>query len=249
MNTHEDLASRSDAAYAGRAGPTAARPAIRSLALAVLACGLLLAGCGTADDTPTVTGVSVAGPGAQTGPPPWKPEYAHLKARIAPLKLPSPGTEKFHVHELLHIYADGLLVPLAKNIGVDESRRIETALHTHDSTGVIHMEADKPFKATLGDLFQVWGISFGPDHIGGLKATKDNPLRVYVDGKLITDPAAHVLRKDDNIVVAYGSTQGIPLVPGDGALKAANGKGGNPVACSTDKHGKTRTKCFITRKP
>ena len=123
-----------------------------------------------------VKGASAAGPGAQTTPPPWPAEYAQIKQRLAPFRLPAPGSEKFHVHQLLHIYSVGILVPVAANIGVDESQKVETALHTHDQSGVIHMEADKPFRATLGDLFTVWGVAFGPDHIGALKASKDHPF-------------------------------------------------------------------------
>lgn len=208
-----------------------------------------LTACGGSGPSRTDTGAVVGGPGMLMTAPPWPAQYAGIKQRVAPLHLPATGKETFHTHELLHIYNDGLLVPVAKNIGVDESQDVELALHTHDSSGVIHMEADKPFRATLGDLFTVWGVGLGPDHIGGLKATADKPLTVYVNGKIVTDPAAHVLAKDDNIAIAYGHTDGVPRVPDTTALKAANGKGGTPVACSTTKSGTTSTKCFKTKKP
>jgi hypothetical protein len=183
--------------------------------------------------------------------PPWPAQYAGIKQRVAPLNLPVPGKETFHIHQLLHIYNDGLLVPVAKDIGIDESQNVELALHTHDASGVIHMEADKPFRATLGDLLTVWGLGFGPDHIGALEANDDKPFTVYVNGRAVTDPAAHPLAKNDNIVIAYGDNDGVPRlqVPDTTALKAANGKGGKSVACSTSENGKTRTKCFATQKP
>lgn len=208
-----------------------------------------LTACGGSGSTRTVTGTVVDGPGTLMTAPPWPAQYAGIKRRVAPLHLPTTGKETFHVHELLHIYNDGLLVPVAQDIGVDESQHVELALHTHDASGVIHMEADKPFRATLGDLFTVWGLGFGPDHIGGLDATDDKPLTVYVNGRAVTDPAAHSLAKNDNIVIIYGATDGLPRVPDTTALKAANGKGGTPVACSTDESGTTRTKCFPTKKP
>ena len=230
--------------------PRTAASSKRFLALAVagLAATLSIQACGGSGDPPTAKGAVVTGPGVQMTSPPWTAEYAHIKARLAARHLPAPGKEKFHVHQLLHIYADGILVPVAANIGIDESQHVETALHTHDQSGVIHMEADKPFRATLGDFFKIWGLAFGPDHIGAVKATKDKPLQVFVNGKPITDPAANVLAKSDNIVIVSGSTDGVPLVADTTALKAANGKGGTPVACSIDKSGKKQTACFVHKK-
>ncbi len=207
-----------------------------------------LAACGGGSTPPTPAGAVVAGPGILATSPPWPAQYRGIKRRIAPLALPSPGTEKFHVHQLLHIYNDGILVPVAANIGVDERQHVETALHTHDQSGVIHMEASRPFTATLGDLFTVWGLGFGPDHIGGLKASGSRHLSVFVNGKRVNDPAAHMLAKNDNIVIAYGTLSGVPLVPDATALRASNGKGGSPVACSVAKSGSTPKSCFVNGK-
>lgn len=205
-----------------------------------------LSACGGSGGTTTPAGAVAQGPGMLTTNPPWPAQYANIKQRLAPLHLPRPGSEKFHVHQLLHIYDDGLLVAVAKDIGIDPAQHVETALHTHDETGVIHMEADKPFRATLGDLFTVWGVALGPDRVGGLKAGDGKDLHVYVNGRPVSDPAAHVLRKNDNIVIAYGSMDGISRIPDTTALKAANGSGGTPVACTVGKNGKTQKKCFVT---
>jgi len=143
----------------------------------------------------------------------------------------------------------GLLVEVPGNIGIDGSQHVESALHTHvDSPGVIHMEADKPFSATLGEFFDVWGLALGPDRIGGLKATKDRPLHVFVNGKPVSDPAAHVLKKNDNIVIAYGTLDGVPRIPDTTALDNANGTGRTPGPCSIGKGAKKRTKCFVDQK-
>lgn len=215
---------------------------------ALVLAGAVLASCGGSGTATTQTGAVVDGPGMLTTSPPWPAQYRNIKRRLAPLALPSAGDESFHTHQLLHIYNDGILVPVATNIGVDERQDVEAALHTHDSTGVIHMEAGRPFRATLGDLFTVWGVGFGPDHLGGLKASSDKPLRVFVNGRPVADPAAHVLAKNDNIVIAYGAMSGVPRVAGTTPLRAANGKGGTPVACSVGKAGKKPKSCFVRRK-
>lgn len=205
--------------------------------------------CGDQPQTPAPEGTSVGGPGMLTSDPPWRAQYAGIKRRLAKLALPATGNEQFHTHQLLHIYNDGLLVPVAANIGVDERQGVESALHTHDSSGVVHMEASRPFRATLGDLFTLWGVSFGPDRIGSLKASADKPLRVFVNGRQVADPAAHVLAKNDNVVIAYGSMDGVPRVADTTPLRAANGKGGAPVACSVAKPGKKATSCFKSKRP
>ena len=212
------------------------------------AAGMGLAACGSADTATTQASAVVGGPGMLTTSPPWPAQYDGIKRRAARLKLPSTGSEKFHIHQLLHIYDDGILVPVAANIGVDERHHVELALHTHDSTGVIHMEAGRPFSATLGDLFTVWGVSFGPDRIGGLRAADGRPLRVFVNGRPVADPAAHRLRRNDNIVIAYGSTGGVPRVADTTPLRAVNGKGGAAVACSVAKGGQKPKSCFVRRK-
>ncbi len=227
---------------------TASSRRLLAVAVAGLAATLSIQACGGSGDPPPAKGAVVTGLGVQTTSPPWTAEYAHIKQRLAARHLPAPGKERFHVHQLLHIYADGILVPVAANVGIDESQHVETALHTHDQSGVIHMEADRPFRATLGDFFKVWGLAFGPDHIGGLKASGDKALQVFVNGRPITDPAAHVFAKNDDIVIVSGSTDGVPLVSDKTALKAANGKGGTPVACSIDKSGKKQTACFVHKK-
>lgn len=161
---------------------------------------------------------------------------AHARARAA-----APGPEKFHLHALLHIYDDGLLVPVAANIGIDERRKVEAGLHTHDATGVIHLEADKPFRATLGDFFRLWGVRLSPTAIGGL----EGDVHAYLNGRRLGDPAAHVLGKDDNIVLALGDPGSFPVRPDPRALLVANGEAKGQSSCKT-KGGETAGKgCSI----
>src|SRR6202035_955041 len=124
---------------------------------------LALAGCGSGSSAPP--GLTISGPGLQTSKPPWPPEYQHLAERLHEIGIPPGGKETFHIHALLHIYVNGLLSPLPANIGLDPAKGIESSLHTHDSTGIIHMEAPHPFKYTLGDFFSVWGVKLGPAQV------------------------------------------------------------------------------------
>src|SRR3954451_3447778 len=209
------------------------------LATAALACG---GGASSGSGAEGADGAVVSGPGVSTGQPPWPLEQAHHAQRVRLVGAPLPGKETFHDHALLHVYANGLLVPVPAGIGYDPKRHILSGIHTHDQTGVIHMEADKPFKTTLGDVFMEWGLALGKDQLGGLKPTGDDKVWVYVNGKeLTTDPVSYVIKKDDNIVVAYGKQGSFETTPFTGPLKDANA---GKSSCGT-KNGKSVGSCTV----
>src|SRR5436305_4698704 len=103
-----------------------------ALAAFIGALVLLAAGCGSSSHSPP--GLTITGPGLQVSKPPWPPEYKHLAQRLKQLGLPPGGKETFHIHALLSIYVNGLLVPLPAEIGLDPAHHVESSMHTHDST-------------------------------------------------------------------------------------------------------------------
>ena len=229
---------------------------LAALATTVIAT-VALGGCSSDDDPAGLKGTNVTGPGVSAETPQPVPnadppmttfpvERAHLAQRIRLLGLPPVGSEKFHQHALLHIYVDGLLIPVASGVGLDNKRKVFSSLHTHaykDSPNVLHQESDTPFKVTLGDFFAIWGVTFGPDHIGALKAGDGRQMHTYVNGREVKDPAAYVIKKNDNIVITLDDgKQNIDLTPDTKPLRDANsGKGG----CSTGGKGKKPTSCII----
>jgi hypothetical protein len=207
------------------------------LLIAALAAALI-AGCGEKKETLGDT-TAVSGPGIRATPPRWTPEYAHLAQRIKQLGLPPVGKEKVHHHALIHIYNDGLLVPVAPNIGIHKPAY--SSIHTHDQTGVIHMESDVPHKFTLGDFFAIWGVRFGKASLGSLVNDGDKQVHVYVDGKPIADPVHYVLRDQDNIVVGYGTPDSFPHNPSKKALELVKKGGGK---CGITPKGQKRKRCL-----
>jgi hypothetical protein len=191
--------------------------------LALLALALPIAGCGEDADPSGLEGTVVTGPGVRPVPPPFPPEKEKLPQRIRLLGLPPVGKEKFHEHAQLRIYVDGLLVKAPTNMGLDYKRRVFSPIHTHVPSGVLHFESDKPFKRTLGDVFAIWGVTFGPEQLGSLKNGDGRELRVYVDGKQISDPASYEIKKDDNIVIAFGTgEEKIDVTPDTKRLRDTN---------------------------
>ena len=221
------------------------RRAATRCAIAAAAClvALVVAGCGSSTEAPR--GLTVAGPGSQTGQPPWRPEYAHLPQRLKQIGIPPGGSEKFHIHAMLHIYVDGLLSPVPADIGIDSAHGTESSMHTHDATGVIHMEAPKPFPYTLGDFFGVWGVTLGPAQVGGLSGLGGDHLHFLVNGRPLADPAAYHLHNGDSVVIGYGPINGFPHTPSTYPLyEVEHGLGG--LGCSSNKNGKKGKSCLAT---
>jgi hypothetical protein len=222
-----------------------------SVAALAVSLALLVAGCGSSVNAPP--GLSISGPGLQTSQPAsgpgraaWPPEYAHLTRRLKLIGIPPGGEEKFHIHAMLHIYVNGLLTPLPKNIGLDPALKIESSMHTHDSTGIIHMEAPHPFNYTLGDFFAVWGVKLGPAQVGGLKGYGGNHLHFYLNGAPLSNPAAHVLHKGDSVVIGYGSASSFPHKPSTLLLtEVEKGEGG--LGCGHAKKGHKAKSCLTSQ--
>jgi hypothetical protein len=235
--------------------------ACAALGVLVVSLASLLAGCGSSATTktpptpPTPPGLSITGPGlqvsqpaSQLGQPAWQPEYAHLAQRVKLIGIPPGGKEKFHIHALLRIYVSGLLRPLPADIGIDSAKGIESSMHTHDGSGIIHMEAPRPYPYTLGDFFSVWGVKLGPAQVGGLKGYGGNRLHFYLNGKPLSNPAARVLHKDDSIVIGYGPPSGYPHNPSKFLLSEVD-KGEGGLGCGATKKGQKSKSCLAPKAP
>ena len=127
---------------------------------------------------------------------------------LAPLS-PAEGTA-VHLHQHLDLYVDGAKVPVLAGIGIDPAVGF-APLHTHDASGVIHIESPTARGYTLGEFFAVWGVRFTPSCLGGDCAAGDRRLRVYVDGAAYPgDPTTLLLASHQEIVVAFGTAAQLP---------------------------------------
>jgi hypothetical protein len=213
-----------------------------AIAVVVIA---VLAGCGASG--PPEKGLLITGPGIRATAPPWTPQYAGLAQRIKTLGLPTGDSEKFHIHAQLSIHNQGLLVTVPANLGIDERHHIETTIHTHDATGIIHMEAPRPYRYTLGDLFAIWGVRFGAGTLGALQDHGADRVWVYVNGSLLTDPARHFIANGDSISIGYGPNSSFPHEPDTSLLKQVLA-GKSTLSC-TDGPTKKQKVCRAPKHP
>ena len=126
----------------------------------------------------------------------------------------------FHVHAHLQIYVDGQQRAVPPGIGVVPPLQVEPTasgpfvvggaafywLHTHDGSGVVHIESPVARPFTLGELFDLWGRPLGPDRVGPARG----PVTALVDGVVVAgDPrdiplTAHaVVQLDVGTVVPF----------------------------------------------
>ena len=86
----------------------------------------------------------------------------------------------FHVHAHLQVYVDGQQRAVPYGIGVVPPLELQQTvngpfvvggagfywLHTHDASGVIHIESPVERRYTLGEFFDLWGQPLGPEQAG-----------------------------------------------------------------------------------
>lgn len=138
----------------------------------------------------------------QTGPPPWNNDVGSLSNNLAALHLNALGQEGSaeHIHMHLDAYVNGTHVTLPAGVGIDGNSFL-TELHTHDSSGVIHLESPNTHPYTLGQFFGEWGVRLTANCLGRYCGN----LHWWVDGKpQAGNPADLVLQAHQEIAIVAG---------------------------------------------
>lgn len=146
-------------------------------------------------------------PGIATTAAPWSPEIANLRSRLKDIGLPALGAEgsALHIHQHMDLNINGTVVPIPASIGINEAGGFISPIHTHDTSGIIHVESNVVRNFTLGQFFDLWGVRFTATCLGGYCADGTHALRVYANGTLVSgDPRALVLAAHQEIMVVYG---------------------------------------------
>jgi hypothetical protein len=86
-------------------------------------------------------------------------------------------------------------------------------IHTHTSSGIIHIEPDRAGAYTLGQFFDEWGVRFTSSCLGAYCTGGGRGFRAYVDGKPVTSPRAVVLRNRQEIALVYCGRGAFGSVP------------------------------------
>lgn len=107
----------------------------------------------------------------------------------------------FHVHPELTIMVLGEKITVPENIGL--SPVCHRVLHTHDTSGVIHVEANFKQDFTLGDFFSLWGKPLSPSQILDYIVDAEHELAMTVDGQPSQVFGELVFEDGQKIVLEY----------------------------------------------
>lgn len=151
-------------------------------------------------------------------PPPWPlPANAAPYIEAAGLTVLSAEQLEVHYHAHLDVIDDGTKVTVPAGIGFLVAQgKVKgiTELHTHDTSGILHVESAKNVPYTLGQAFTEWGVALSSTQVGGLDADATHELQVYVNGRRFTgDPATIRLKEHLEIALWFGPTGTKPTVP------------------------------------
>ena len=153
-------------------------------------------------------------PGLDTGPPPWPSEITALRARLQAIEVPSAPEEvtdlHFHLHVDVFVHGEEAVVPA--EVGINAGAGFLASIHTHDESGMVHIESPAGRIYSLGQLFDVWGVRFGAGCLGGQCGGDDGEVRVFVGGEEVTagDPRLIELALHQEIVVTFGTEDELP---------------------------------------
>jgi hypothetical protein len=121
----------------------------------------------------------------------------------------------FHIHTHLTIFVNGQqrAVPAAIGIPGAVAQQTNTGpfidsgtcfyfLHTHAADGIIHIESPVQRTYTLGEFFDEWGQTLGPDQAGPAKGK----VTVLINGKVFKgNPRSAPLGSHENLQLEVGT--------------------------------------------
>jgi hypothetical protein len=118
----------------------------------------------------------------------------------------------YHIHSHLAIFDNGKQQTVPRGIGIPGPQQVQDGfvesgkcfywLHTHDTTGVVHVESPTRAIYTLGQFFDIWGQPLSRSQVG----TATGNVTVFVDGKQFSgDPRSIVLAPHKLIQLDVGT--------------------------------------------
>lgn len=124
---------------------------------------------------------------------------------------------KVHFHAHLSLFYKGEQIAVPAGIGIVKPLRIDRGfvkggkgfywLHTHDATGIIHIESPNEKNYTLANFFDVWGQPLDTDNVAGLRGA----VRTFVNGRVqFGNPREIILHNHDQITLYVDAPYGVP---------------------------------------
>ena len=141
-------------------------------------------------------------------------KFANLGDKLTVNDIECHSAEHFdlHIHTKLVIMIDNQLYPIPANIGIIPGHCIYW-LHTHDNSGLIHIESPIKRNFTLGDFLQIWKLFDNSDIVHDIADNKINGnISVHINHNqsntsLVNHYNNLVLKDQDRILLNITNTQ------------------------------------------
>lgn len=165
-------------------------------ALALTACS---SSTGTTSSSPSSAGSTASSGFADGGA--LAPAGANGGRTAHGIKCETAEQLQYHIHAHLAVFVKGTTVAIPGDIGIYDNTCIFW-LHTHDDSGILHIESPDSRVFTLGDFFAVWGQPLSSTQVGPQKGA----VTAWVDGKPFSgDPATIKLELHTTIQLDVGT--------------------------------------------
>ncbi|MBI2641730.1 hypothetical protein HYW87_04015 [Candidatus Roizmanbacteria bacterium] len=108
-----------------------------------------------------------------------------------------------HWHPTITVIIKGEEQEIAKDIGIGA---VHEAIHTHDSTGTIHMEMQGLITkddTELGRFFKIWGKEFNSQCIFDNCNGQGGKVKMFVNGKENKEFENYLMKDKDKIEIRY----------------------------------------------
>ncbi len=125
----------------------------------------------------------------------------------------------FHIHAHLAVYVEGAarLIPGGIGIGaplVYENGEVVSGscfswLHTHDDSGVIHIESPVPRTFTLGEFFDLWGLPLSATTVGPAQGA----VTAFLNGQPFGGDPTTIPLDAQNVIQLDVGTPAVPAQP------------------------------------
>ena len=118
----------------------------------------------------------------------------------------------YHIHVHVSMYMNGKLSAIPSQVGIAPDGSCFYWLHTHDTTGVVHIEAPAKTSPTLGNFLDIWDSKFSTLGLGyPIQLADPSNWKVWVNGKPYSGSFRNIpLQAHELITIAYNSPNVTP---------------------------------------
>jgi hypothetical protein len=161
------------------------------------------------------TAATTAAKGRTTAAPWALPTDVETAVKSAGLSMLTAEGTALHIHQHLSISVDGKAVTLPADLGIDETTEELSALHTHDTSGILHVESPVVKAFHLDQAFAEWDVRLSKGAIGPyVNGTDGTRIAVFVNQKAYTgDPRQIVLKEHEDIDFVITTDGSTPVAP------------------------------------